>query len=482
MRVVSRLFAAAALLRHFAGAQSSCDAPSPSGNIRPSVASGYSLQVVATGLSKPRGLKVDNEGNLLVVEAGSGVVSAHVLNDDNGCVTVTSSTNVTDAIGLNHGIELSSDGLTLYASNPSSVYSWAYDSSARTASSQATVVSNMTTDDHTTRTLLLSQKVPGMLLVTRGSTSNIDLEAASLDSGHSQIKAFQLSNRSSTVYDFNSDGLVLGWGLRNDVGVAEHPQTGGIYSVENSADQITRMGVDVHQNNPAEELNYFGSLDNGSSTPSYAEQGAFFGYPWCFAAWDVGALPNTGNLTVGAQFAVDASNDTDGQNQTDAWCAAQAAAPRLVFQAHMAPLDIKFNASGSEAWVSFHGSWDRTDPVGYKVSVVQFGGGDDVGQPTEPSTSTTAAADVVANRDNSVCPDDCFRPVGLAVDKSGRIFMSSDASGEVYLITKTSGGATTTSSGSAPSSSTSSPAALRYSSIQGSGVAALFASLLVWLW
>jgi hypothetical protein len=35
------------------------------------------------------------------------------------------------------------------------------------------------------------------------------------------------------------------------VGIAEHPVSGGIYSVENSADQITRMGVDVHQDNPA---------------------------------------------------------------------------------------------------------------------------------------------------------------------------------------------------------------------------------------
>lgn len=46
------------------------------------------------------------------------------------------------------------------------------------------------------------------------------------------------------------------------------------------------------------------------------------------------------------------------QNNTvnDTFCA-ERTPPRLTFQAHMAPLDIKFNDSASEAWVTFHGSW-----------------------------------------------------------------------------------------------------------------------------
>lgn len=44
--------------------------------------------------------------------------------------------------------------------------------------------------------------------------------------------------------------------------------------------------------------------------------------------------------------------------------------------------------------------------------------------------------DVLANADNSACPDHCFRPVGIAFDDQGRLFMSSDASGEIYVIVK----------------------------------------------
>lgn len=284
-----------------------------------------------------------------------------------------------------------------------------------------------------------------MLLVSRGSTSNIDIEAASLASGHSQIKAFNLNNMTGAAYDFDTAGLRLGWGLRNSVGVGEHPITGGLYSVENSADQITRDGVDVHQNNPGEEMNFHGYLNGTEYTP----QGGNYGYPWCFAAWAVDELPDHSDLSVGSQFALSASNYPNDQNRTDTYCAAQNA-PRLTFQAHMAPLDIKFNNSGTEGWVTFHGSWDRTDPVGYKMSVIPFANG----EPVAPSTSKTALTDIFSNADNSVCPGNCFRPVGMAFDGQGRLFVSSDATGEIYMITREQAASGTSSSSSAASSGT----------------------------
>jgi glucose/arabinose dehydrogenase len=250
-----------ALLATHTSAQS-CG-PAPSGSIKPSIASGYSMQVVATGLSKPRGIMLDQAGNLLVVEQGRGVISAHTLKDNKGCVSIASSSDVTPSMNvsvsaasfisllmcvqLNHGIEMSTDGKTLYASTSEEVFSWTYNQQARTVSNNRTLVNNMAGSDHTTRTLLLSRKSPGTLVVTRGSTSNIDFDAASLNSGHSQIRAFDIGNQAAAVRDFNTAGTRLGWGLRNDVGIAEHPNSGGIYSVENSADQLTRMGVDIHE-------------------------------------------------------------------------------------------------------------------------------------------------------------------------------------------------------------------------------------------
>ena len=138
------------------------------------------------------------------------------------------------------------------------------------------------------------------------------------------------------------------------------------------------------------------------------------------------------------------------QNNTinDTFCAGRTP-PRLTFQAHMAPLDLKFNNSASEAWVSFHGSWDRSDPVGYKLSVIPFKDGEPVAAPD----NNTATTDIFQNSDNSVCPQHCFRPVGIAFDAQGRLFVSSDATGEIYVIERDSSSDGTNPSG--PSSAAS---------------------------
>lgn len=84
---------------------------------------------------------------------------------------------------------------------------------------------------HVSRTLLLSRKADNTLLVSRGSSENLDFGAAQLDSGISQIRAFDIGNLpNGRPYNYPSEGRRMGWGLRNSVGVAEHPVTGGIYS------------------------------------------------------------------------------------------------------------------------------------------------------------------------------------------------------------------------------------------------------------
>lgn len=206
----------------------------------------------------------------------------------------------------------------------------------------------MDSGGHTSRTLMMSQKQPGMLVVSRGSDGNFDLDTADITSGRSQIKAFDLNNANSipNVYEYSTQGRLLGWGLRNSVGIGEEPLTGGIYSVENSADQIERDGVDIHSDNPGEEMNYHGFLN---SSTEY--QGGNYGYPYCLAVWSTN-IPNNASLETGDQMSLEQTSTSN-----DTFCRENRVAPRLTFQAHMAPLDIKFNANGSEAYISFHGSW-----------------------------------------------------------------------------------------------------------------------------
>lgn len=224
---------------------------------------------------------------------------------------------------LNHGIELSLDGKTLYASSAANVYSWAYDPAAVAVSGQRTLVQNMTNDDHVSRTLLLPKKAPGMLLVSRGSSSNMDDDAKDITSGHSQIRAFNISAvPDGKPYDYPSGGTLIGWGLRNSAGVAEEPTTGGIFSVENSADYVSRLNQDIHQDDPGEEMNFHGFL-NGSSSDLL---GANYGYPDCFALWGSN-IPSQGGMVVGSQFALNPNTVLN-----DTTCSKNYISPRLTFQ------------------------------------------------------------------------------------------------------------------------------------------------------
>jgi glucose/arabinose dehydrogenase len=257
---------------------------------------------------------------------------------------------------LNHGLALSHGGNILYASSAEAVFAWSYDAESGSVTGQPrTVIANMSNSDLVTRTLLTSEKAPGTLIVSRGSGEADTAQTEVVTNGLSQIRAFDLTNLTDDAapYNFMNDGLVLGWGLRNSVGVAEHPRTGGIYTVENSADGVRRNGKDVHENNPGEELNFLGYL-NGTAA---ANQGKNFGYPHCFAVWQVDEIPDNDGLVIGKQFAM--QENTTLRDET---CAEDYVPPRLTFPAHYAPIDIKFSGSGDTAYVTFRGSCKFTFP------------------------------------------------------------------------------------------------------------------------
>ncbi|KAF2472298.1 soluble quino protein glucose dehydrogenase [Lindgomyces ingoldianus] len=390
----------------------------------PSVASGYEARLIAQGLTKPRGIIFDNKGNLLVVERGNGV-SAFAVSGTGSCITLSEKKTVVGDGSLNHGIEITDDGKTLYVSSVETVFKYDYDSSSMTTKGQGkAIITGMTSNDLLTRTLLLSRKSKNKLVVSRGGNDNIDLSTVDINNGMSQIRIFDPTKDSQNY----TAGTTLGWGLRNAVGVAENPKDGGVWSAENNADNIERDGFEIHENNPAEELNYHGKLDD-SNNPLLGKN---YGYPLCYGAWNITEIPSAGTLQIGQQFAIAENNATT----QDSFCRNDRQAPRLVFQPHTSPLDLKFDGKGENLYVTLHGSWNRHDPVGYSVSVIKFGSD---GQPTESSTSTKALSPIISNSNTSGCPGSCFRPAGLGWDRNGRLYMTSDSTGEIYVIVKAGG-------------------------------------------
>jgi len=193
---------------------SSCNAGNPSFQSR--LASGWSATKILGGLNLPRSIEFDKAGNMLVVQSGKGI-SYHVM-AETGCVTSTKM--LVSLNSLNHGIALSADGKTLYASSMTQAFSWPYDAAAGTVGTRATIITGMVNGgSHLTRTLALSPANPNLLVVSHGSNSNIDTPTADAKTGRAIIKVFDLTKIPSGGYKYAQDGYTMGYGQRNDVGM-----------------------------------------------------------------------------------------------------------------------------------------------------------------------------------------------------------------------------------------------------------------------
>ena len=94
---------ASLLSRVIAQSSSSCSTTlTPTNSIKPSVASGYEVALVATGLTKPRSIQFDSSGNLLVVQAGSGIESLQLQDNGGTCVNVKSKKTIVSSNGVSN--------------------------------------------------------------------------------------------------------------------------------------------------------------------------------------------------------------------------------------------------------------------------------------------------------------------------------------------------------------------------------------------
>ena len=390
------------------GEQSSaCDAPAGARILNAKMPAGYCAWTWAN-VDRPRGLLVAPNGDVLVVDRTAGSIRALFDDDGDGLSGESESVTLAQANGLNHGLALH-DGY-LYASSASTVYRWPFVAGTRAAlSGRQTVVTSIPSGGHATRTLVFDAQ--GNLYVSVGSNANIDP-----DSSRARIRRFTPAQVAAGSVVFTG-GEIFADGLRNEVGLRFDAQ-GRLWGVENERDNLSRadLGGDIHTDNPAEELNLF------------AAPGKFYGYPYCFSEF---LLPSGVGKGPGTQWA-DPNFMNDGTH-TDAWCRStnNVVPPALVMPAHVAPLDIIFYDGAlfpselqGDAFVSFHGSWNRQPAQGYEVRRVVF----DNGMPVrlEPFFEFDGEGDTSAAWPH--------RPVGLAVGKRGELFVSSDASNQIIAI------------------------------------------------
>ncbi|TSC67932.1 MAG: hypothetical protein G01um101466_598, partial [Parcubacteria group bacterium Gr01-1014_66] len=229
--------------------------------------------------------------------------------------------------------------------------------------------------------------------------------------------------RRAKILIANADGSDLkefAKGLRNSVFMATHPVMGKIWATE--------MGRDLLGDNlPPDEVNI-------------VEEGKNFGWPICFGKniHDAKFDPAPEQARYGA-----------GKNVCDVF------APSYIdIQAHSAPLGLAFfpedppsreATDGQVGWpqeywynllVAYHGSWNRTDPTGYKVVRFKLDAqGNYLG---DGSAGSPQGEDFISGWliEPGITEGGALgRPVDLKFGPDHALYISDDKAGVVYRVT-----------------------------------------------
>jgi len=330
------------------------------------VQSGFNVNLFAEGQWGVRTLALGPGGAVFATLSGAGTIVRLVDANGDGVADGPAQTVLS---GLDYPFGLAFRRDTMYFSEQTTVKR--LDPGAPGAPAPVTLVSNLPSGSHITRTIAFGPD--NLLYVAVGSSCNVCDETDALR---------------AAVTRYNLDGSnphTFATGLRNSVGLAFSPVTGELWANNNDRDYL---GDDL----PPEHLNIL-------------KDGKWYGWPQCY-------LPGKPNPEYPG---VDCSTVEP---------------PAITDTAHSAPLGLAFYtgttfpaAYQGDAFMTYHGSWNRSVPTGAKVVRVRVQSG-----------RPTAIEDFVAGwqlADGSRWG----RPVGLLVMPDGALLVSDDYGGRIWRIT-----------------------------------------------
>lgn len=378
----------------------------------PTVAAGLQIEKIASGLIHPRQLLALPNGDVLVVEANSPgtepVTSpkqliAGIIKNRSGKgakggnrITLLRKTAGQGGEWEKHvfienlhspfGVQLIGD--TLYVANTDNIMKYRYTPGETRMSDPGTEFTDLpsTINHHWTKALLASPDGK-KLYVGVGSNSNITENGLDVEYRRANVLEVDAQTGASRIYAS---------GIRNPTGLQWEPSTGKLWAIVNERDEI---GADL--------------------VPDYltaVREGGFYGWPYSYFGQhvDTRVAPQRPDLV------------------------ARAISPDYALGSHVAPLGLWFYQGRNlpehyqgGAFVSEHGSWDRTPLSGYDVVYVRFKDGKPEGEPERVVTG-------FASDDEKTLKG---APVGLAEDAEGALLIADDVGNTVWRITARDSGA-----------------------------------------
>lgn len=392
--------------------------PSPWGDQLPAVPAGFEVRAIATGLGIPRQTLVLPNGDILVAEGRGGNAPALKPKDviagpikAKGTTQVESGNRLTllrDADGdgeyelqtvfagnLNAPYGLALVGSNLYVANQDAVVRFDYQPGQTRASGEPELLTPLPSEINHHWTKAMTASADGRFLyVGIGSNSNITERGMTAEENRAMVWEIDAETGMHRQY---------ATGLRNPTALAIEPTTSQLWAVVNERDEI---GPDL--------------------VPDYltsVQEGGFYGWPWAY--WD--------------------GQVDDRVRPENPEKVAATITPDYSLGAHVASLGVDFSSPvmGPEfaegAFVGMHGSWNRSEPVGYKVVFVPFRNGRPAGQPIDFATNF---------RDDDGTTRG--RPVGVTVDPRGAVIIADDLANIIWRVSRVGGPAVAPQQPAAP--------------------------------
>jgi glucose/arabinose dehydrogenase len=371
----------------------------------PTAAAGLKVAAFAKGLDHPRWLLVLPNGDVLVAEtngpgyekpkgirglaekvlmgsAGAGVKPPNrvvLLRDADGDGVAETQTVL--VAGLNSPLGMALVGDRLFVANTDSIVGFPFkvgDTQITAPGVKLTDLPGGPIDHHWTKNIVVSADHT-KLYASIGSNSNVMDNGAAAEVNRADILEVDIATGKWRIFAA---------GLRNPVGMDFEPVTGALWTAVNERDELGDNLVP----------DYFTSVKDG----------AFYGWPYSYYGQhiDPRAKPQRPELV------------------------ATAIPPDYALGAHTASLGLTFYRAAlmpqfqGGAFIGQHGSWNRSEPAGYKVIFVAFKDGKPVGMPSDVLTGFLNASGEAQGR-----------PVGVAVDKAGALLVADDVGGVIWRVT-----------------------------------------------
>ncbi len=344
------------------------------------VPEGFGVNTFSEGIFRnPRMMALAPNGDVFVSDSSANRII--VLRDKNGDGRADEDYVFTDDVTQPFGMAFYKEWL--YVANTDSVVRFRYKPGDLEATGSPEKIIDLPGKgyrQHWTRNLVFSAD-GSKLFVTVGSESNVSIEP---------------DPRRAAISVYDPDGgnhRIFASGIRNPVGVAVNPRSGELWTAVNERDGL---GDDL--------------------VPDYVtsvKDGGFYGWPYVY---------------IGKNIDPRRKEDVKPEHLESVLV------PDVLVRSHSAALGIIFYQGEmfpeeyrGDAFVAFHGSWNRQKLTGYKVIRIRF---DESGKP-QGNEYEDFLSGWLPDPDST---DVWGRPVGLLVLKDGSMLVTDDGANKIWRV------------------------------------------------